>query len=129
VYLLDTSALIGDEQGRLEDGLPTDGDAAISVVTLAELHLGVLAATSDEHRRVRLSTLLLAQEFDPLPVTSAVAEHFAGLVIAARNLGRKLRPLDTLIAATAAAHSLTLVTQDGDFVDLPVDTHLIGQRT
>jgi predicted nucleic acid-binding protein len=128
MYLLDTSALIGDEQARLPAGLPADGEAAISVITLAELHLGVLAATSDDTRRVRLATLLLAQGFDPLPVTSDVVEHFAGIVISARNAGRKLRPLDALIAATAAAHNLVLVTQDNDFDGLPVVVHLLHQH-
>jgi len=88
----------------------------------------VLAATTDDVRRTRLRTLLQAQDFDPIPVTAEIAEHFAGLVVAARNAGRKLRPLDTLIAATAAANDLVLLTQDSDFDGLPVRVQVLGQR-
>jgi len=44
--LLDTSVLIAAEKGPEED-------AAISVVSLTELHLGVLVARDDEARALR----------------------------------------------------------------------------
>ena len=45
--LLDTSVLIGIEAGRIDARQIPDG-AAISVITLSELHLGVLAADDPE---------------------------------------------------------------------------------
>lgn len=56
--LLDTSVFIAREAGRPLGQLPAD---AISVLTVAELRLGVLLATDSEGRAVRLRTL----ETDP----------------------------------------------------------------
>ncbi len=57
--LLDTSVFVARETGRAHGALPTT--AAISVVTIAELHLGVLLADGPKIRAQRLPTLSLAQ--------------------------------------------------------------------
>ena len=112
--LLDTSVFIGREQGRTAAVLPPD--AFISVVTLAELHIGVLNADDPEIRASRLETLTaIEQAFDALPIDTDVARAFARLVSQARRAGRKPPILDTLIAATAVVHELDLYTQDADF--------------
>ena len=43
--MLDTSVFIAREQGRVLGSLP--GELAVSVVTIGELELGVLAASTD----------------------------------------------------------------------------------
>lgn len=55
--LLDTSVLIARESGRPLDTTLIPGETAISVVTLAELHAGVLAAADTVTRAIRLATL------------------------------------------------------------------------
>lgn len=113
--LLDTSVLIGIEAGRIEPQEIPDG-AAISVITLSELHLGVLAADDPDERGARLNTLLGAERlFDPIPVDDAVARRFAQIVDALRRRQRRAPVLDALIAATALEHALVLYTQDRDF--------------
>lgn len=112
--LLDTSVFVAQEQGRPLGQLPDE--AAISVMTLAELHVGVLVATEAPIRAVRLRTLgRVESAFDPFPVDDAVARAFAELAATARAEGRRPRIVDALIAATALANDLPLYTQDDDF--------------
>lgn len=116
--LLDTSVFIAQESGRKLGVLPAT--AAISVVTLAELHLGVLVASGAATRARRLRTLTAVQTaFEPLPVDAEVARSFAEIVAQARRLGRRPKIMDTWIAATAAAHGLPIYTQDDDFLGIP----------
>ena len=120
--LLDTSVFIADEQARplATDRLPDE--AAISVVTLAELELGVHLASSDAVRGRRLRTLQTAQAtYVALAVDAGVASAFAELVATARRAGRRPKVQDTWIAATARAHAVAVYTQDGDFDELAVD--------
>lgn len=120
--LLDTSVFIAGEAGRpLEAGRLPD-EAAISVVTLAELALGVHLARSDEQRGRRLRTLSAAQATHAaLPADTAVAEAFATLVATARRRGRRPKIQDTWIAATAVVHRVAVYTQDEDFDELDVE--------
>ena len=118
--LLDTSVFIGDEQGRDLDpgGLPRE--AGVSIVTVAELLLGVHMASSERIRAQRLATLRLVEsEFVPLPIDDAVAAAYAELVASARQAGRRPKVQDCWIAATAKAHGAALYTQDAGFDDIP----------
>ena len=119
--LLDTSVFIADEQGRELSGDRLPDEAAISVVTLAELELGVHLAGSEAVRGARLRTLQSVRStYVALPIDDAVASAFAELVATARRLGRRARVQDTWIAATARAHDVAVYTQDADFDALEV---------
>jgi predicted nucleic acid-binding protein len=107
--LLDTSVVIATDVG------PLDGDLAISAVTLAELHFGVLAAKQRTVRAERLRRLLVLQRsFDALPLDEAVAESYGQIAAAVLDAGRqpRARSMDLLIAATAHAHSARLYTRN-----------------
>lgn len=94
---------------------------AVSVMTLAELRVGVLVADDPETRARRLATLeRAAQPGAPLPIDEPVSVQFASLVARLRSAGRNPRVIDTLIAATAMAHGAGVATQDDDFDDLGV---------
>lgn len=114
--LLDTSVVIALARGQSVE-LPDQ--AAISAITLCGLHHGVLVA-DDAHRPGRLATLTMAERrFQPLPIDERVAPHYGRIVATARAEGRgRPRMGDALIAATAAAHELTLYTCDRDFGEL-----------
>lgn len=111
--LADTSIFIARESGRRLGELPSE--LAVSVVTIGELELGMLAAADQETRARRADTLELARAADPIPVGEPVMSAFARLVHDCRQAGARPRLLDALIAATAVQHGLPVVTQDADF--------------
>lgn len=110
--LLDTSVVIALARGEAVE-LPEL--AAISIVTLCELHHGVLAS-GDAQRAGRLATLVMAERsFQALALDTRVAPHYGRIVADARRRGRRPGTADALIAATAAGHDLPVYTRDRDF--------------
>lgn len=117
--LLDTSFFVASEAGRPRIELTDVEETEISVVTLAELTVGVLVA-ADEDRPRRLATLSAVEAtWDPLPVDTEVARAFARIVAEARSHRRRLPILDALIAATAVAEDIPVVAQDRDYEAIP----------
>jgi predicted nucleic acid-binding protein len=117
--LLDTSVFIASETARPLDVERLPRESAISPVTVAELHVGVLAARDLETRARRLATLEAVADVELLVVDAAVAASWALLRVHMANTGHRLNVNDLWIAATALAHGLPVVTQDDDFA--PVD--------
>jgi predicted nucleic acid-binding protein len=112
--IADTSIFIAQESGRELGELPEE--IAVSVITAAELELGVLRATDADARATRLSTLSRVQATYPLlPVDPETASCFARIAASERSRGRRLRRHDTWIAATALRHNASVATQDADF--------------
>lgn len=112
--VLDTSVVIAT------DIAPLEGQLAISAITLAELHFGVLVAKQRKVRAERLRRLLVLQRtFDALPVDEAVAASYGQVAAAVVDAGRqpRARSMDLLIAATAHAHSARLYTRNADDFD------------
>lgn len=116
--LADTSLFIANEQTRPMAGDPPHR-VAVSIITVAELRLGVLAAPDASTRSQRLETLSRAEALEPLPVDRDVAVAWAALRLDLRDAGRRLPLNDSWIAATAIAHSLPLVSQDNDYDGVP----------
>ncbi|GAB7065920.1 type II toxin-antitoxin system VapC family toxin [Mycobacterium hodleri] len=114
--ILDTSVVIAT------DLQPLEGALAVSAITMAELHFGVLVAKTQPIRAERLRRLLkLQRDFDPIPVDQAVAASYGQLAAAVVDAGRqpRARAMDLLIAATAHAHSARLYTRNAaDFQGL-----------
>ncbi|HEV7493036.1 PIN domain-containing protein [Baekduia sp.] len=118
--IADTSLFIARESGRPLGEYPEKNEIAVSVVTIAELEMGVLAAGEPRERAARLKTLRDAEQVGALPVDQAVASAFAALVVEMRVAGLgKLGVQDAWIAATAIAHDADLLTQDADFDAVP----------
>lgn len=110
----DTSVFIASEVGRPLGELPDE--IAVSVVTAAELELGVLRATDPGIRATRLSTLARVRaDFPLLGIDGDTASWFARIADQELRAGRKLRRHDCWIAATALQHRAAVVTQDDDF--------------
>lgn len=110
--LLDTSVLIS---GSAPEGV----EAAISVVSITELHFGTLFATDHDERARRIDRLAVVEAtFDPLPVTVEVARTWGRLAAAVAQRGGqpRRRQLDLAIAATATVERVPLLTCNiGDF--------------
>jgi hypothetical protein len=105
--VLDTSILISSWQ-------PEDDDEyAVSIVSLAEMHFGVLKASGSPELAVRVRRLSeVESEFDPIPVDHRVALSYARCAGAVNAVGRSPSPrvCDLLIAATAHVEEATLYT-------------------
>ncbi len=113
--LLDTSVLIASESGRRLETESLPEQTAVSVVTIGELHAGVLAAPDTPTRARRLSTLESASAVEPLPVTAEAARRWAELRVRLAEQGRRAKVNDLWIAAVAKANGMDVVTQDDDF--------------
>ncbi len=112
--ILDTSAVI--DLGQL-DPAALPHEPLITAITLAELSVGPLLASSEEQRAARLAHLQQAEaDFEPLPFDAPAARAFGRVVSELRASGRKpaARAYDALIAATALAHGLPLYTANPD---------------
>jgi predicted nucleic acid-binding protein len=119
--LLDTSVLIASDVDPNED-------TAISVVSLTELHFGVLTAADEEARARRTRRLgLVERHFDALDFDAEIARECGRLhaAISQRGGQPRRRALDLAIAATANVHRIPLITYNAkdfkvieDLVDL-----------
>lgn len=121
--LLDTSVLI---QGHSD---PLD-KVAISAVSIAELHFGVLIASDDEVRGQRLQRLARIEEkFSPLPFDTKVARECGRLYAALARRGGKPRrhAFDLAIAATANVYGAPLLTANA--ADLKLIHDLVDLRS
>jgi hypothetical protein len=117
--LLDTSFFVATESGRQLGETPDVTETEVSVVTLAELTVGVLTA-DDSVRPDRLATLALVEStWEALPVDEAVSRAFARIVADMRAHGRRVPVLDALVAATAVVKEIPVVTQDRDYESIP----------
>jgi predicted nucleic acid-binding protein len=115
--LLDTSVLIAAEEGP-------DEDAAISVVSLTELHFGVLIARDERTRALRMRRLgAIEGHFDALPFDAAAARECGRLhaLVSQRGGQPRRRALDLAIAATAIVHRVPLMTYNSKDLQIIAD--------
>jgi predicted nucleic acid-binding protein len=85
--------------------------AAVSVVTAAELELGVLRARDTDTRARRLATLAQVRATYPLlPVDAETATCFARIAAAEVEAGHRIRRHDAWIAATALRHGVAVAS-------------------
>lgn len=88
----------------------------ISVITVGELRRGSLILGEGKQRRSLLRWIEtgIKAEFANriLPVDAAVMERWADLQAATMKAGRRLPVMDSLLAATALTHDLSLATRN-----------------
>jgi predicted nucleic acid-binding protein len=118
--LADTSVFIARETGRPLDAGALPDEIGVSVITIGELRAGVLAATELGTRDRRLATLSHALAIEPHPIDRWVADAWARLRVELRDRGLRMPVNDSWIAATALALDVPVVTQDHDYVALPM---------
>lgn len=113
--VLDTSTVI--LLPRLQDAALLPAEPVITAITLAELSVGPLVASTDEERAARQAHVQQAEaDFVPLPFDAPAARAFGRVAAALRRAGRttKARAYDAMIAATAIANGLPVYTCNPD---------------
>jgi predicted nucleic acid-binding protein len=113
--LLDTSVFIAAESRRRLDEDRIPDETAVSVVTLAELQVGVLAAADVDVRSRRMATLAAVGDIEVVEVDEVAALMWAHMRVHLAESGRRCNVNDLWIAASAASRGLAVVTQDDDF--------------
>ena len=109
--ILDTSTLI--LLGRLQETDPLPAEPLITAITLAELSVGPLVASTDGERAARQAHVQQAEaDFEPLPFDADAARSFGRVAAGLRSAGRKpaARAYDAMIAAIAISNDLPLHT-------------------
>jgi hypothetical protein len=122
MYLLDTNILSAWAKPKANAGVRAwlsgvaEDATYLSVATLVELRYGIDVLPTGKRKRALQAWLTadLRQRFEDrvLPVTPDIAERCGALQALARSRGRALHAMDGLIAATALAHRLRLVTRN-----------------
>lgn len=88
----------------------------ISAITLGELRRGALLLAAGNKRKALLRWIETGIKADfagrIIPVDDLVMERWAQLEAATAQTGRRLPLMDSLLAATALAHDLTLATRN-----------------
>jgi hypothetical protein len=106
----------------MEDPAVLPAEPLITTVTLAELSVGPLVATTETERATRQAHVQQAEaDFDPLPFDAPSARAFGRVAASLRRAGRKpsARAYDAMIAATALANDLPVYTcNPGDFAGI-----------
>lgn len=113
-YLIDTDLLIDFLHARrnavdILKPLFKEG-VALSTVTLAEFWYGAYFGPYEERERNALSQFLAVTIMTLFPVNERIAEYYGEIQASLTKRGVKGNGFDVLIAATAMAHGLTLVT-------------------
>ena len=120
-YLLDTNVVSEQTKPQpnigvldwLENHLVSE--TYLSVITLGEIEQGILLLGNTKRARAyRVWLENLEQEFDGriLDVSRLVQKNWAELTCLAIQKGKSVRYADSLIAATALTHNLTVVTRN-----------------
>lgn len=120
-YLLDTNFISEVRKGEranpgVQDWLLKNDPAlcALSVVTIAEIRKGIEDKRRTDARQAYaielwLKTILEEYAESILPISVEIAERWGKLLSSARLPG-----MDTLLAATALEHGLTVITRNVD---------------
>jgi len=130
-YLLDTCLLSELVKASPEPAVlgwmaeRKESELFVSAITLAELHRGVAKLPASRRRSslgAWLEQLEAGFEERVLPFTGDTAHVWAKMCAQAESEGKPMAAFDSLIAATALAHGLCLVTRNvRDFAPAPVE--------
>jgi tRNA(fMet)-specific endonuclease VapC len=109
MYMLDTSVCVDLIRGRVsETDLPAPSECVLSVITVAELEVGIRRSTRPAAQRQAVEAF--TGFFEVMPWDLQAASHYGDLRVDLEKRGLGIGPLDLLIAAHARRLGATLVT-------------------
>ena len=115
LYLLDTSVCVSLIRGRsASSALPPSESCVVSVITAAELEVGIHRSTRPREQRLAVDGLLAC--FTVLPFDASAVVDYGEICAELEKKGAIIGPLDLLIAAHARSLGATVVTGNvGEF--------------
>src|SRR6266480_3541743 len=123
-YLLDTSLIAAFLHGRptaltLIEPFVRNGQATTSILVYGEVIEYLKGLPTFTTYKMRLQRLFELNQITSYPLTYPILERYADIRRTLRPLNKLIGDIDTLIAATALEHDLTLLTIDTDFDRVP----------
>ena len=122
-FVLDTDVCVdllrghAPSPGSRGDRVPLAA-SAVSSITVAELEVGVVKASSPDQQRQRLESLL--DQLAVIDFDRSAAHHYGAIRGTLEKKGATIGPLDLLIAAHARSRGARLVTANlGEFRRVP----------
>ena len=115
LHLLDTSVCVSLLRGHASTkALPPSEQCVVSVITAAELEVGVHRSARPREQRLAVDGLLAC--FGVLPFEISAAADYGEIRVELEKKGTPIGPLDLLIAAHARSLGAALVTGNvGEF--------------
>jgi predicted nucleic acid-binding protein len=112
-YLMDTDVVVNHLRGKekLSSQLISHG-LAVSVITLAELYYGAYKSDDKQVALISVDKTLSRLAVTQMPISEEVISVYADLKVRLEKKGNRLDDFDLLIAATAIANNLTLVSNN-----------------
>lgn len=131
-YLVDTDVLSEPTKPLPNDKVVSwfelhEDDIFVSVITLGEIEKGIRLLPAGKNRRShesRFAALCESLEGRVLPLTAEMMTTWAQMYASEQLKGRRLPGFDSLLAATALHHKLTMVTRNEK--DFPKSLPLIN---
>ena len=123
-YLLDTSLIAAFLHGRptaltLIEPFVRNGQATTSILVYGEVIEYLKGLPTFTTYKMRLQRLFELNQITSYPLTYPILERYADLRRTLRPQHKEIGDVDTLIAATALEHDLTLLTIDTDYDRVP----------
>jgi tRNA(fMet)-specific endonuclease VapC len=123
-YLLDTSLIAAFLHGRptaltLIEPMVRNAEAGTSMLVYGEVIEYLKGLPTFQAYKARLQKLFELNQITPYPLTYPILERYADIRRHLRPLHKEIGDIDTLIAATALEHDLTLLTFDTDYDRVP----------
>jgi predicted nucleic acid-binding protein len=117
-FLVDANVLSEPTRARPDAGVvawinANKGDASVNPVILGEIEFGILLLPAGRRRRALIEWFDDAiRAIHVLDIDAITAAEWAVLLAELRRKGRAMPVKDSLIAATARQHSLTVATRN-----------------
>jgi len=90
-----------------------EGDYVVDAIVLAEIQMGIIALPRSRKRAALEQWFAgVVQRVECLPWDATVGLRWTHLVVELQKKGQAMPTLDSMIAATALTHNLTVATQN-----------------